>query len=340
MNWLSYLLRRLGLAVIQVVVIEVLTFVILRVIPADPAYRIAGFDTSPQHIAQINAQLGLNKPIWAQLWDYADAVLHGQLGTSLSTGDPVWQDLQQRVPATLELVVIGLGIAVLIGVPLGIWNARRRGGAAGRAVRFYSLLAGSQPDYWWGLALVFLFFVELKIAPGPVGQLGIGVPPPNHVTGSYLLDSLLTGNWAALHSVLSQLVLPIATVVIVYMAPILKMTTSSYRDAMEADSVRLMRASGVGEFRISLITVRLASQPIVTTIGICSVFLLGGAALIETVFGWNGAAQYAVNAAVNTDYPAMQGVVLAIAILAALFYLLTDVVQMLLDPRVRSGRAE
>jgi ABC-type dipeptide/oligopeptide/nickel transport system permease component len=339
MTWATYLLRRLGLAAVQVLVIEVLTFVILRVIPADPAYRIAGFDTSPQHIAQIKAELGLNKPIWVQLWDYTVNVLHGQLGTSLSTGDPVWQDLQQRVPATLELVVIGLGLAILIGVPLGVWSARRRRGAVG-PVRVYSLLAGSQPDYWWGLALVFIFFAVLKIAPGPVGQLAIGVTPPNHVTGSYLLDSLLTGNWTALRSVVSQLVLPIATVVIVYMAPILKMTTSSYRDAMGADCVRLLRASGVGEFRISLITLRLASQPIVTTIGICSVFLLGGAALIETVFGWNGAAQYAVNAAVNSDYPAMQGVVLVIALLAALFYLLTDVVQMLLDPRLRSGRAE
>jgi ABC-type dipeptide/oligopeptide/nickel transport system permease component len=339
-SWLTYLLRRIGLAVIQVVIIEVLTFVILRVIPANPAYRIAGFDTSPQHIAEIKAELGLNKPIWAQLWDYTVGVMHGQLGTSLSTGDSVWQDLEQRVPATLELVVIGLGVAILIGVPLGIWSARRRSGPASRIVRLYSLLAGSQPDYWWGLALVFIFFVVLKIVPGPVGQLGVGVTPPNHVTGSYLLDSLLTGNWATLRVVLSQLVLPIATVVIVYMAPILKMTASSYRDAMRADCVRLLRASGVSEFRIALITLRLAAQPIVTTIGICSVFLLGGAALIETVFGWNGAAQYAVSAAVNSDYPGMQGVVLAIAVLAALFYLLTDVVQMLLDPRVRSGRAE
>lgn len=237
-------------------------------------------------------------------------------------------------------MVIGLGLAILIGVPLGVWSARRRGGAVGRTVRTYSLLAGSQPDYWWGLVLVFVFFVVLKIAPGPVGQLGIGAVPPNHVTGSYLLDSLLTGNWTSLGSVLSQLVLPIATVVIVYMAPILKMTTSSYQDAMRADSIRLLRASGVGESRIALITLRLAAQPIVTTIGICSVFLLGGAALIETVFGWNGAAQYAVNATVTSDYAAMQGVVLVIAALAALAYLLTDVVQMLLDPRVRSGHAE
>ena len=212
--------------------------------------------------------------------------------------------------------------------------------SAGRTVRVYSLLAGSQPDYWWGLALVFIFFVVLKIAPGPIGQLGVGVTPPNRVTGSYLLDSLLTGNWTDLGSATAQLVLPIATVVIVYAAPILKMTTASYRDAMRTDCVRLLRASGVSEFRIALITLRLAAQPIVTTIGICSVFLLGGAALIETVFGWNGAAQYAVNAAVTSDYPGMQGVVLAIALLAALAYLLTDVVQMLIDPRLRSGRAE
>jgi peptide/nickel transport system permease protein len=340
MNWASYILRRTGLAFLQVAAIWLLTFTILRLIPANPAYRIAGFNTSPENIQRIEAELGLNKPIWAQMWDYVVALLHGDMGHSLSTGSNVWDDLTQRVPATVELVWLGLTVATLIAIPLGVWTTRRNGGFAQRAVRAYSLLAGSQPDYWWALALVFIFFVCLKIAPGPVGRLPIGLLPPTRISGSYVLDSILTGNWVTLRASLAQLVLPIATIVIVYMPSILKMTISSYRDAMNADSIRLMRASGVGEFHVSMITLRLASPPIVTTVGIAAAYLLGAAALIETVFGINGAARYAVKAAIVSDYPGMQGVVLAISSLAAFAYLVTDIVQLSLDPRLRSAGAE
>jgi len=337
-NWTSYVLRRIGLAFVQIAAIWLLTFIILRVIPANPAYRIAGFDVSPENIARINAELGLNKPIWMQMRDYLFALFHGDLGQSLTTGNAVWDDLTQRVPATLDLVALGLTLTVLIAIPLGVWAARREGGLAQRVVRIYSLMAGSQPDYWWGLALIVVFFVSLKIAPGPVGRLPIGLPPPDTITGSYLLDSLFTGNWVTLGAALAQLALPVATMVIVYMPPILKMTISGYRAAMNGDSIRLMRASGVGSLRISMIVLRLASPPIVTTVGINAAYLLGAAALIETVFGINGAARYAVTAAVTTDYPGMQGVVLAISSLAALAYLVTDIVQLALDPRLRSAR--
>jgi ABC-type dipeptide/oligopeptide/nickel transport system permease component len=340
MNWASYILRRIGLAIVQVATIWFFTFVILRLIPANPAYRIAGFNTSPENIHRIEVELGLNKSIWAQMWDYIVALLHGDLGHSLSTGNDVWDDLTQRVPATVELVWFGLAVAVLIAIPLGVWAARREGGFIQRLVRAYSLMAGSQPDYWWGLVLVFVFFVYLKVAPGPVGRLPIGLPAPARITGSYVLDSILTGNWVTLHASLSQLILPIATIVIVYMPSVLKMTLSSCRDAMDADSIRLMRASGVGAFHVSMIILRLASPPIVTTVGIAAAYLLGAAALIETVFGINGAARYAVKAAIVSDYPGMQGVVLAIASLAALAYLATDIVQVLLDPRLRSAGAE
>ena len=340
MNWARYILHRIGLAFVQVAAIWLLTFLIMRVIPANPAYRIAGFNTTPENIHRIEVELGLDKPIWLQLWDQVSALFHGDLGRSLSTGNSVWDDLVQRVPATLELVWLGLAVAVLIAIPLGVWAARGRGGFAQRVVRAYSLLAGSQPDYWWGLALVFIFFVCLKVVPGPVGRLPIGMSAPNRITGSYVLDSVLTGNWVTLQAALGQLILPITTIVIVYMPSILKMTVATYRDGMNAESVRLMRASGVGDFRVSMIALRLASLPIVATIGIAAAYLLGAAALIETVFGINGAARYAVKAAIVSDYPGLQGVVLAIAALAAFAYLVTDIVQIVLDPRLRSAGPE
>lgn len=340
MNWASYVLRRIGLAFVQVAAIWLLTFTILRLIPADPAYRIAGFNTSPENIRRIEAELGLNKPIWAQIWDNVVALFHGDLGHSLSTGNDVRDDLIQRVPATVELVWLGLAVAVLIAIPLGVWASRLKGGFAQRFVRVYSLMAGSQPDYWWALVLVFVFFVILKVAPGPVGRLPVGLPPPTRISGLYVLDSILTGNLVTLRASLAQLILPISTIVIVYVPSILKMTISSYRESMNADSIRLMRASGVSDFRVSMIALRLASPPIVTTVGIAAAYLLGAAALIETVFGINGAARYAVKAAIVSDYSGMQGVVLAIASLAALAYLITDLVQIGLDPRLRSGSAE
>jgi peptide/nickel transport system permease protein len=337
MRWVRFISKRLAIGVVQVFLIVLLTFVILRVLPANPAYRIAGFNTSPQHIHQIEVQLGLNKPITAQFWSYLKGIAHGNLGVSTATGDTVISDLKQRVPATLELILVGLTLAILIALPIGVWSARRRTGVAEKGFRAYSLLAGAQPEYWWALILIFIFFARFKFAPGPVGQIGIGIAPPQRITGIYLIDSLLTGNFTALRSTAEQLVLPVVTIVIVYMAPILKMTRSSYGVSSGSEAIRFMRASGLAERDVSRACLRLASPPIVTTIGITAAYLLGGAALIETVFGWNGAAQYAVQAAVNSDYAAMQGVVLAIAALAALIYLCADIVLAVLDPRVVSG---
>jgi ABC-type dipeptide/oligopeptide/nickel transport system permease component len=339
MYWIVYSIRRIGIAFIQIIAIWILTFLILRMLPANPAYQIAGFNTSPENIHRIEVELGLNKPIWVQMWDSALSVIHGDFGQSTSTGNSVWLDLARQVPATLELVVFGIGFAVLFAVPLGIWAAQHDGGITQRIIRGYSLMAGALPDYWWGLALIFIFFVEFQVAPGPIGQLPVWVQSPPRITGSYVLDSILSGEWETLYYALLQLILPVATIVIVYTPSFLKMTIGSYRTAMTGDPVRLMRASGVSEFRISLIIFRMASPPIVTTVGIGASYLLGAAALIESVFGINGAARYAVNAAVSSDYPGMQGVVLAIATLSAVIYLVTDIVQLMLDPRLRAEQS-
>ena len=261
MPWVRFISKRLAIGIGQVFLIVLLTFVILRVLPANPAYRIAGFDTSPQHIHQIEVQLGLNKSIPTQFWSYLKGIAHGNLGVSTTTGDTVVSDLEHRVPATVELILVGLTLGILIALPVGVWSARRTTGVAEKGFRTYSLLAGAQPEYWWALILVFVFFARLRLAPGPVRQIGLGIPSPQRITGIYLIDSLLTGNFTALRSVAEQLVLPVVTIVIVYMAPILKMTRASYRVSIDSEAIRFMRLGLAGSRSVaSLSAHRLAAD--------------------------------------------------------------------------------
>lgn len=329
----AFVARRLGVLVFQVVVIVTVAFLIVRVLPGDPAYRAAGPITTPQRLHEIRQQLGLDASLPQQFASFVGNAAKGDLGVSLSTGQTVMQDLRQRVPATMELVLVGMLVAVAIALPLGVRLGYRRTGAANRFFRGYSLLAGAQPEYWWGLMLVFVFFTTLGWAPGPSGRLDLAVPAPPRVTGFYLVDSAISGDWQAFSSACSHLVLPVATIAIVYMAPILKMTRDAVETSLRSESVRFLRASGIPEGRTARAALRMAAPPVVTTIGITTAYLLSGVALVETVFGWNGLGQYAVQAAIRADYPAIQGVVLTVAVFAALTYLAIDVVQRILDPR-------
>ena len=228
MRILWYTARRLIYVIPQVVGISLVTFVIVRLLPSNPAYALAGPAATQETINTIEKRLGLNEPIWTQYGKYIRDLVQGNFGNSFVSGRPVLSDIGDRLPATLELLALGLLLAFLIGVPLGVLGALGRGRRiAGRASLGYGLLAGAIPDFWLGLILVYAFYTKLNIVPAPLGQLGTDVTAPRNITGAVALDSLLTGNWAALQSALGHLVLPLATLVFVYMAPIVKYTRSS-----------------------------------------------------------------------------------------------------------------
>jgi ABC-type dipeptide/oligopeptide/nickel transport system permease component len=339
MRILWYTSRRLLYVVPQVIGISLITFVIVRLLPSNPAYALAGPAATQESIDKIQHDLGLDQPIWTQYWAYLRHLAQGDFGNSFVSGRPVLNDIADRLPSTLELLVLGLFFAFLIGVPLGVLSALGGGRRiAGRLSLGYGLLAGAIPDFWLGLILVYFFYTKLNIAPPPLGQLSSNVVPPDHITGAAAFDSLITGNWTALRSAAGQLVLPLVTLVFVYMAPIVKYTRSSIEDVYYgAEFIEQYRANGLTNRAIVIRALRNGLPPVITIVGVLFGFLLGGLVLIETVFAWGGFGQYVVQAITNSDFSAVEGFVVVAAIFNLVVYLIVDLLYFVVDPRLRAG---
>ncbi|MEX2236160.1 MAG: ABC transporter permease [Dehalococcoidia bacterium] len=336
MRVVLYIARRLLFVVPQAIGISVVTFVLVRVLPGDPALVLLGTNATESSIQAVEERLGLDKPLYEQYWLYIKDVAQGDLGTSLITGNPVREDLLDRLPATLELILLGLLLSLLIGIPLGVITALSGSkGWPDRLTSPYGLFAGSIPDFWVGLILILIFYRYLDWVPAPLGQIQIGVSPPDKITGMYVVDSVLTGNWEAFKSSGSRLILPLATLVFVYTAPIVKMTRSSMDEVLNSGFVDHFEALGLSRRSIVLKALKNALPPVVTILGVLFGYLLGGAVLVEIVFSWGGAGQYAVQAIANADFAAIQGFVLIAAVFSLLTYLVVDLLYFALDPRIK-----
>lgn len=326
--------KRVLFTVPQLLAVSVIVFFLIRLLPGDPTYMLAGPYATMERISEVRTNLGLDQPLLTQYVDYLKRTLSGDFGVSWRTSQPVLLDIQQRLPATLELVVGAVLVSVLIGVPLGVGVAMNRGGIADRLVFVYGMLAGSLPDFWIGLLLILVFFFALQWAPPPVGQLDFGAPTPDHVTGAYIVDAALSGDWQIFWSAAGNIVLPLATLVIVYMPLVLKTARSSMEEMLDARFVLQAKASGLSRWTQLRYALRNALPPVVTVTGIVSWFLLGGAVLVETIFAWGGLGQYAVESVINSDYAPIQAVVLVMAVFTTLVFLIVDIVYYLLDPRI------
>ena len=326
--------KRLLFTVPQLLAVSVIVFFLIRLLPGDPTYMLAGPYATVERIGEVRSNLGLDQPLLTQYADYLKRTLTGDFGVSWRTSQPVLLDIEQRLPATLELVVGAVLVSVLIGVPLGVAVATNRGGIADRLVFVYGMLAGSLPDFWIGLLLILVFFFALQWAPPPVGQLDFGVPAPDHITGAYIVDAALTGNWQVFWSAAGNIVLPLATLVIVYMPLVLKTARSSMEEMLDARFVLQAKASGLSRWMQLRYALRNALPPVVTVTGILFWFLLGGTVLVETIFAWGGLGQYAVESVINSDYAPIQAVVLVMAVFTTLVFLIVDIVYFLLDPRI------
>jgi peptide/nickel transport system permease protein len=266
---------------------------------------------------------------------YLKSVVRGELGTSWITSQPVLQDIGQRLPATMELILAAMLLSVLVGIPLGVWTAVRKTGIADRAVFAYGMLAGALPDFWFALIMIFLFFFHLGWAPGPIGQLDLTVSIPPRVTGMYAVDALLAGDWPALRSALAHLVLPVTTLTAIYMPLVMKNTRSTMEEMLSSEFVVYARAAGLSRAVQLRYALRNSMPSVVTIIGILFWFLLGGAVLVETVFAWGGLGQYAVQSVVSSDYAPLQAFVLVTAVFTSIVFLLVDLAYFLLDPRIK-----
>jgi peptide/nickel transport system permease protein len=333
---LKLLLSRLATAVPSIVGVVIVTFMLTRLLPGDPAAYFAGLAASPQAIAEIRTKLGLDKSLPEQFAAYIVDLAHGNLGNSLSTGQPVVAEIANRLPASAELTLVALLVAVAIALPLGVLAAVKQGTWIDHLCRVATTAGVSLPVFFTGLLFAYLFYYLLQIAPAPTGRLDVYLPAPKDITGFYLIDSALTGNGEAFWGALKQLALPAISMAIFSLAPLARMTRGSMLAVLNSDFIRTARASGLAPRTVVFTyAFRNAILPVITTLGMVFSFLLGANVLVETVFAWPGIGLYAVNALITSDYAPVQGFVLTMAVLYVALNLLIDIVYGLVDPRVR-----
>jgi peptide/nickel transport system permease protein len=330
------LFKRMLLVVPNLIGVIIVTFLLTRALPGDPAAYFAGPAADKQAVEQIRVKLGLDKPLIAQFGRYVVDLAHGDLGNSLSTGQPVITEIRNRLPASAELTLFGLILSIAIALPLGILGAVRQGTWIDHTCRVVATAGVSLPVFFTGLLLAYVFYFLLGWAPAPLGRLDAFATAPSQITGFYLIDSLVTGKFETFRSALAQLLLPGITLAIFSLAPITRMTRASMLSVLASDFVRTARASGL-DTRTVIITYafRNAMLPVITTLGMVFSFLLGANVLVEKVFAWPGIGSYAVEALITSDFAPVQGFVLTMAILYVVLNLIIDLLYGVIDPRVR-----
>lgn len=314
--------------------VSLVVFIMVRSIPGDPAQILLGQQATEEQVAALREQLGLNQPIFTQYFLFLRDALTGDLGNSIVTGRPVTTELLDRFPATLELTLAALLFAVVVGVPVGVVAAVRQYSWVDKLTSVIALTGVSMPIFWLALVLVVIFTVNLNWLPFP-GRLSNGVGIVS-ITGMVVPDSILTLNFAGLWDGIKHLILPAVALGTIPMAVITRMTRSSMLEVMGEDYIRTAHAKGVVPWRVVFKhALRNAMLPTVTVIGLQFGLLMGGAVLTETIFGWGGIGQFALDSIYRRDYASIQGVVLYGAFFFVMINLLVDVLYAVLDPRVR-----
>lgn len=333
---LNMISRRMLLVIPNLIGVIIVTFLLTRALPGDPAAYFAGPAATKDAIEQVRKQLGLDKPLVLQFGDYVGDLARGNLGTSLTTGQPVLTELRNRLPASAELTLFGLILSMAIAIPLGILAAVKQGSWIDHTCRVVATAGVSLPVFFTGLLLVYFFYFKLGWSPAPLGRLDVFSSPPPSITGFYLIDSLLAGQFETFRAALSQLLLPGMTLCIFSLAPIARMTRASMLAVLASEFVRTARASGLdGRTVIITYAFRNAMLPVVTTLGMVFSFLLGANVLVEKVFAWPGIGSYAIEALISSDFAPVQGFVLTMAILYVALNLIIDILYGVIDPRVR-----
>jgi len=335
---LRFTLSRLGMVVPTFLGIIFLSFALIRLVPGDAIeIRVGEHGLTPERHAQLMHEMGLDRPMYVQFFDYVNHVLHGDFGMSLVTRNPVLQEFGNLFPATLELSIAAMIFAVVIGLPAGVLAAVKRGSIVDHLVMGAALTGYSMPIFWWGLLLILTFSVELQWTPVS-GRISLEyfLDP---ITGLMTVDSLLSDEEGAFSSALSHLILPSIVLGTIPLAVIARMTRSSMLEVLNEDYIRTARAKGLSNRRvIGIHALRNAMIPVVTVIGLQVGTLMGGAILTETIFSWPGIGKWLVESIGRRDYPALQGGMLLIASLVMGVNLFVDLLYGLLNPRIRHRR--
>jgi len=329
------LARRLALILPTFVGVTLLGFVLIHAVPGDPVeVRTGERGITPERLAYFRHEMGLDQPLWRQFLTYEAGLARGDLGRSVVTQESVWTEFRTFFPATLELSACALLFAALLGLPLGVLAAVRRGSALDYGLIGVAVTGASMPIFWWGLMAILVFSVTLGWTPvsGRIGDLYYIEP----VTGFLLVDSWWSGEPGAFRSAAQHLILPAIVLGTIPLATIARMTRSSMLEVLGEDYVRTARAKGLSPGRVVVVhALRNAMIPVVTVLGLQVGALLGGAILTETVFSWPGVGHWLVEAIQRRDYNVLQGGTLLIAVLVMLVNLGVDVLYGVLNPRLR-----
>lgn len=333
-----YILRRVLLALITLAGVVSAVFIMTHLLPANPAALRAGPYQSEEIIAQIEAEMGLDKPLYVQFYNYTKLLAQGDLGKSWRTNQPITEELGKRLPATLELALTALLFATVIGIALGILAAVYVDTWVDQAVRVFATLGASSALFFLALVGIHGFYYVLRWAPPPLDRLTVGVHAPPKATGLFTVDSLLAGQFSTLLDALNHLWLPALTLAFVVSAPVIKIMRAGMINTLRSDYVRTARAVGLPRREVILVdALRNAFIPVLTTIGIVFGYLMAGNVIVERVFSWAGIGQYAWDALITNDFNAVQGFVLLIATFYVMLNLLIDIAYGFIDPRIRLG---
>ncbi|MGO2658537.1 ABC transporter permease [Mycetocola reblochoni] len=333
----GFLLRRLGTSVLLLIGVTLVTFLLTNLVPGDPVTAALGEGPASDPATReafIQAH-GLDKPAPVQYVMYLGALLTGDLGRSLTTGQPVVADLAKAIPATIELAVAAIVLSLAVSLVLGTLAAYRRGMVTDQVLRVLTLIGLSVPTFWLALVAFYVFFLQLGVVPGS-GRISPSITPPPTVTGLYTVDYLLNGDSVGFLDALAHLTLPVLVLSLFTIGLLTRFVRTSVLEVLDTDYVRAARAKGLGGWRVvSAYVLRGASLPILTVVGVAFGALLSGTVLVESVFSWPGLGSYSYNAARNLDLPGIMGVGLVVGVIYLVINLVVDLFYAILDPRVR-----
>ncbi len=331
---LRFIGKRLLFLLPQLIGVTIVVFLLVRMIPGNPAYILLGQGASEQAVAALSERMGLAEPLWKQYIFFIRDLLTGNMGNSWFTSNPVMEDIGRRLPATLEMISYSMVIIIVLSLSIARVTAIRGNKTVNRLLRGYGFLSGAFPDFWLSLIIVFFLYTLAHIIPAPIGRLDMIFIPPRHVTGFFTIDALLEGDLAKFGNAWAHLCSPVLALVICNAAPILKMAQATMLRIQKEEYVKFARDNGLSEKGVERMIFRNSLPPVLTLMGYIYIFMLGGSVLVENIFSWGGLGQYAVKSITHSDYAPMQMIVLVTAIVSFVVYLVLDIIYYSIDPRV------
>jgi len=332
-----FIIRRVLLSVLVILGVLVIVFFLARVIPADPAGLWAGPHAPPEAVERARGELHLNDPLWTQFYYYIEGLSRGDLGISIRTHDPVWQDIVRTLPPTLELITASLILSILVGIPLGVAAGIRQGSWVDHGMRFFAISGVSVPSFWLAVILQLLFVTSLGLLPtnGYVSETVLLTYPLKRVTGSIFVDALTQGNVRVLADWFWHLILPAITLASYPVGLVARMVRTMMIEVLGENYIRTAKAYGLpARFVHYRYALKNAVAPAIVALGLSFAYSLTGAFLIEYIFAWPGIGQFAWYSSITFDYPAILGVALVVAIFYVVVNLAVDLLQAFLDRRI------